>query len=92
MAQRYEHMRAMRKMDKQYTKEMELMMGTGLIGWMEAWTPYGGEPPHPCVSDGHGKVEVFPVPSIGGAVARQVVGVLSAMLWGMVKEDAHGNK
>ena len=85
-------MRAMRKMDKQYTKEMELLMGMGLIGWMEMWKSYGGKSPHPRVSDGHGKVEVSPAPSIGGAVTRQVVGVLSAMLWGIVMEDAHGNK
>jgi hypothetical protein len=90
MTQRYEHMRAMRRMDKQYTKEMELMMGRGLIGWMEAWADYGKQSPHGRV-DGHGRVEFSAAPSKGGDVTRQAVGILTAMVWGIVKENVYGN-
>jgi hypothetical protein len=90
MTGRYEHMRAMRLMHRQRTQEMELMIGSGMYGWMEAWAQYGsiGAQAHQQDSCCDTYPPTAPSP-ISGAARGEAVGILSAMVWDIVKEDAH---
>jgi hypothetical protein len=89
MTERYEHIRAMRRMQQQ-TQEMEIMIGSGMHGWMEAWAEYGSPDARaqlkgPC-SPACPPTLLTPVSL---AVRGEAVGILTAMIWDIVKEDTH---
>ena len=90
MTARYEHMRAMRRMHRQRTQEMELMIGSGMCGWMLAWAQYAN-PVAPadtgtpcCDTDTPAQL-----PSISDIAHGEAVGILTSMVWDIVKEDVH---
>lgn len=87
MTERYEHIRAMRRMHRRRTQEIELMIVSGMYGWMQAWASYGdvAPPAHTC-SDADAPATPLP---IRGVAHGEAVGILSAMVWDIVKEDVH---
>jgi hypothetical protein len=87
MTQRYERLRAMRRMGAPSSGEMELMMGSGICSWMDAWGAYASDSPLPVSTVAHSRNEVEP--SSNAALPRQAVGILSAMVWTMVKEKMY---
>jgi len=88
MTQRYERLRAMRRTGAPSSGEMELMMGSGVCSWMEAWGAYASDSPLPAPTAARGQNEIEPS-SPGAALPRQAVGILSAMVWTMVKEKMY---
>ena len=95
MTERYEHLRAMRRMHRQQTREIEIMIESGMHGWMKAWASYGGvaapvlslveASAHTCCD---ADVPATPSP-ISGTAHGEAVGILSAMVWNIVKENSH---
>jgi len=87
MTQRYERLRAMRRAGAPSSGEMELMMGSGVCSWMEAWGEYTSESTlsAPPAAGGCNEVELSPC----AALPRQAVGILSAMVWTVVKEKMY---
>lgn len=91
MTERYERVRAMRRMRQQQTRETEIMIESGLRCWMETWASYRcvAAPAHAWCD---AAVPTTPT-SISGAAHGEAVGILSAMVWNIVKENSrvHNN-
>jgi hypothetical protein len=90
MTEHYEHMRAMRRMHRQRTQEMELMIGSGMYGWMQAWARYA----RPLLAANTGALRCDTDasglrPSIPDVANGQAVGIYTAMVWDIVKEEVH---
>ncbi len=66
------------------------MIGSGIYAWMEAWAQYGGvgTEPHPPRAFCDTEPPTSPSP-IDSATQGEAVGILTAMVWDIVKEDAH---
>ncbi len=91
MTERYEHMRAMRRIHQQRTQEMELMISSGMVAWIGAWADYGS--PIPQINQRGTRCDTDKPPTmtpISCAAHGEAVGILSAMVWDIVKEDVHG--
>jgi hypothetical protein len=77
-------------MHRRRTQEMELMIGSGMYGWMQAWAlyerPVVAADTGPVCSDT--RVSVFP-PSIRDVAHGEAVGIYTAMVWDIVKEEVH---
>jgi hypothetical protein len=91
MTERYEHMRGMRQTLRQRTQEMELMIESGMYGWMKALMQYGsdGAPVHRLESRCDTYSLTTPLP-VGDFAHDEAIGIFSTMVWEIVKEEAHG--
>jgi hypothetical protein len=83
-------MRAMRRMHRRRTQEMEIMIGSGMYDWMQAWARYA----RPAATADTGALcsgtgaSAFS-PSIPDVAHGEAVGIYTAMVWDIVKEEVH---
>jgi len=64
------------------------MMESGVYAWMATLVQYSDPTAHSHVCNGHADAQVGTAPAIGGASLREAVGILTAMVWNIVKEKA----
>jgi hypothetical protein len=80
----------MRKMHQQQTQEIELMIGSGMYTWIGAWAQYGSPVPQVNPRDPRYDTGAPTTQSrISSAAHGEAVGIFSAMVWDIVKEDTH---